>query len=47
MGRQVDREPDVAGREDIDWTVTRMLLADPEVKQWIADMGALLPRKRR
>jgi hypothetical protein len=31
----------------LDWTVTRMLLADPEVKQWIADMGALLPRKRR
>lgn len=33
--------------EALDWTVTRMLLADPEVKQWIADMGALLPRKRR
>jgi len=29
-----------------DWAATRLLLNDPEVKQWIADMGVLLPQKR-
>jgi hypothetical protein len=30
-----------------DWTVIHMLLDDPEVKQWITDMGPLLPKKRK
>jgi hypothetical protein len=30
-----------------DWTVIHMLLDDPEVKQWIIDMGPLLPKKRK
>jgi hypothetical protein len=30
-----------------DWTAIHMLLDDPEVKQWIIDMGALLPKKRK
>jgi hypothetical protein len=30
-----------------DWTAIHMLLDDPEVKQWIADMGPLLPKKRK
>jgi hypothetical protein len=30
-----------------DWTAIHLLLDDPEVKQWITDMGALLPKKRK
>jgi hypothetical protein len=30
-----------------DWTAIHMLLDDPEVKQWITDMGPLLPKKRK
>ena len=30
-----------------DWTAIHLLLDDPEVKQWIADMGPLLPKKRK
>ena len=29
-----------------DWAATRGLIEDPEVKQWIADMGAMLPQIR-
>jgi hypothetical protein len=30
-----------------DWTVIHELIGDPEVKQWIADMGGFLPKKRK
>ena len=30
-----------------DWTVIHELIDDPEVKQWVSDMGALLPKKRK
>jgi len=36
-----------AGGHAYDWTAIRGLLDDPEVKMWIATMGALLPQKRK
>jgi len=32
---------------DVDKVVVLRAIDDPEVKQWIKDMGALLPLKRR
>jgi hypothetical protein len=34
------------GAHEFDISALRALLADPEVKQWIIDMGAMLPLKR-
>jgi len=34
------------GGHEFDVVAMRQLLNDPEVKMWIIDMGALLPRKR-
>ena len=34
------------GAHEFDVIAMRQLVNDPEVKQWIADMGAMLPLKR-
>lgn len=34
------------GAHELDVTVLRALLADPEVKDWIKGMGTMLPLKR-
>lgn len=41
----VDEATSLGGHE-FDWTATRVLLDDPEVKLWIMNMGVLLPQKR-
>ena len=35
------------GGSPYDIEAIKPLLTDPEVKQWIADMGVLLPQKRK